>query len=144
VAYLNPSVADFKARFSRDFAYGATPAVVMDSDIAIAFVDVNNEINPALWESQEVYNSAYLFLSAHFLSVNIRASSQGLQGQGLSGVRTSRGVGPVSEGFTPAQRIVDNPTLAGYQQTQYGDRYLKMVMPRLTGACLSVPGATQP
>ena len=144
MSYLNPSVADFKTRFTRDFPYGVDVSTsITDADIANACVETNNEISQEVWESQAAYTQAYLFLTAHFLSMDLRAASQGVQGTGR-GSQVSKGVGPISGGFALPQRVIDSPSWAAYMQTTYGKRYLDMLIPRSAGSCFSVPGSTQP
>ena len=63
MSYVNPSVADFKTKFARDFPFGTSTATVMDSDIASAFSDAEVNLNPELFESQSSYTAGYLLLS---------------------------------------------------------------------------------
>ena len=142
MALLNPSTVDFKARFVRDFPYNADPTLgVMDSDIMTAFQDTNVEINPVLW-SQAEYTQAYLFLTAHFLSLNLQASSQGFQGKG-SWLSSSQSAG-ISESYSIPQQILDHPLWSAYSATTYGKRYAMLVIPKLVGSCFTVRGRTQP
>lgn len=144
MAFTNPSVQDFKNRYTRDFPYGTDPAVaVLDQDIANAFVETNVAINPALFDDQSSYTLGYLKLSAHYLVLNLRASSQGLNGQ-WSWLEQSKSVGSVAQAFGIPQRILDNPVFAGLCKTNYGAAYLMQVLPALSGAGFSVCGATRP
>ncbi len=53
MAFNNPSVADFKNQFFRDFPYGTDPSVnVVDQDITGAFVFVNVNMNQDLFGDQ--------------------------------------------------------------------------------------------
>lgn len=82
------------------------------------------------------------YLTAHYLCLDLRAASQGIQGQ-YSWVQTSRSVGSVSEGLQVPQRIMDNPELAMLTKTTYGGKYLQLILPQLSGQIFSVFGGTR-
>lgn len=142
MSYTNPSVSDFKARFARDFPFGSAMSQVMDSDITNAFADAEVNLNPELWENQANYTTGYLLLSAHFLVTNIRASSQGINGN-FEWLVSSKGVGSVSESFSIPDRVMKNPYLAMLSKTNYGAKYLMMILPQLTGQVFITAGSTQ-
>lgn len=145
--FTNPQITDFKAQFFRDFPFGGStgdPAnFVLDQDIANGFAYASLNINPALWPTQSAYNLGYLLLSAHRMVLNIRASSQGLNGQ-YNWAQTQKGVGQVSESFQIPQRIIDNPELMMLTKTNYGAQYLEMLLPLLAGQMFTVCGRTKP
>lgn len=144
MAFLNPSVDDFKTFFSRDFPYGADPATsVTDTDIAKAFQLTNIKLNPAMFLDQSSYTIGYQYLSAHNLVISIQTSSQGIAGQN-SFLEQSKSVGSVSQSMAIPQRILDNPLWGQYAKTRYGYEYLMMIYPKLSGAMFSVPGRTRP
>lgn len=144
MAYENPSVAEFKAFFVRDFPYGTDPATsILDSDIAKAFQMVNVNINECLFQDQSAYDIGYFFLSAHYLVMNLRASSQGIVGQ-FNFNEQSKSVGSVSQSFAIPQRIMDNPDWAILTKTNYGAMYIQFILPQLTGQVFLVPGRTLP
>lgn len=144
MAFINPSVSDFKNQFFRDFPYGTDPDVaVLDQDIANAFVQTNISLNPALWSDQSSYTLGYLLLSAHYMVLNIRASSQGLNGQ-WNWAQNNKSVGSVSEGFEIPERIKQNPEWMAYYKTNYGAMYMNLVLPLLTGQTFTVCGTTWP
>ena len=142
--FTAPTIANFQAQFIRDFPYGTDPSVsVIEQDIFNAFNLTDIAINPALWGNQTAYQIAYCYLAAHFLVLNLRASSQGLNGQ-YNFLQNTKAVGAVSEGFQIPQRIIDNPELMMLTKTQYGARYLELVLPQLCGQVFSVHGRTKP
>jgi len=144
MAFSNPSVADFKTQFFRDFPYGTDPSVaILDQDILNAFLMVNVNMNPALFGDQGSYNIGYLLLGAHYMVMNLRASSQGINGQ-FNFLQQSKGVGSVNEAFGIPQRILDNPEWAILCKTNYGAQFMQLVLPQLTGNIFSVQGGTQP
>jgi hypothetical protein len=141
--YVAPTVADFKAKFTRDFPYGITPDVVNDSDIQRAINESSLLINEALCGSQEFYTLAYLFLAAHRMVMNLRASSVGLAGN-FDWLIGSKGVGSVSVSTSIPQRLLENPVWSYYCKSTYGVEYLMLMLPRLSGAFGTVAGWTQP
>ncbi len=144
MAWNNPAVSDFKTQFFRDFPYGTDQTVsVLDQDIANAFVQTNLAINQAQWPDQGSYTLGYLLLSAHFMVLNLRASSQGLNGQ-WNWAQNSKAVGSVNEGFEIPERIKQNPDFMAYYKTNYGAQYLNLLWPQMAGQMFTVCGTTKP
>lgn len=141
--YTKPTVADFKAFFVRDFPYGVDPSVVMDSDITNALAEAGFNFNEGLFDSQADYQLAYLLLTAHYLVMDLRASSQGIAGQ-YSFLVSGRAVGNVSESFSIPQAILDNPMFSFYTKTPYGAKYLNLIYPLLSGQIFAVCRRTNP
>lgn len=142
--WVASTVAQFQSQFIRDFPYGTDPNVsVLDGDITNAFNMVDITINQALWADQTSYTIGYNLLAAHFLVLNLRASSQGLNGQ-YNWTQNSKSVAGVSESFTIPQRIIDNPDFMAYTKTNYGAAYLNLLWPLLTGQCFAIAGRTLP
>lgn len=144
MAYSNPTIAEFKTYFARAFPFGTDPETsVTDVDIANAFLMTNTQINPELFCDQSSYTLGYLNLSAHYLVLNMRSSSQGLQGQ-FAFLEQSKTVGSVSQSFAIPDRILDNPYWSIFMKTNYGALYLQMILPGLTGQIYVVAGSTRP
>lgn len=144
MAYTNPTVADFKAYFYRDFPYGTDlDTTVTDADITKAFGQTDFNINQDLFSSQAQYTTAYLLLAAHYLVVDLRMSSQGLSGQ-FSFMEQSKSVGSVSQSFAIPQRIQDDPYMAMLLTTNYGAKYISLLLPQLCGQIYTVLGSTRP
>lgn len=144
MAFTNPSVAQFKNQFARDFPYGTDPNVaILDADIANAYVFTNVNFNQDLWADQGSYTLGYLLLSAHYLVMNIRSSSQGLNGQ-FNFLQQSKNAGPVAEAFGIPQRVLDNPDWSMLCKTNYGAQFLQLILPQLSGNIFSVYGRTKP
>lgn len=143
MAFNNPSVADFKNLFFRDFPYGDDPTTsIIDQDIVNAFTFVNVNMNQALFGEQGSFNIGYLLLAAHYLVMNIRASSQGINGQ-FNFLQQSKNVGSVSEAFGIPQRVLENPDWAILCKTNYGAQFIQLILPQLAGQVFSVTGGTQ-
>lgn len=144
MAFQNPAVADFKTYFNRDFPYGTDiDTSVTDADIAKSFQLTNVNFNPALFADQGSYNVGYLLLSAHYLVMNLRASSQGINGQ-FNFLQSNKSVGSVSEGFAIPDRIMQNPDWAMLTKTNYGAQFLQLVIPQLAGQVWIAYGSTRP
>jgi hypothetical protein len=141
--YVNPTLQEFISYFNRDFPYGQTPEFVQNQDIQNAINDASVFINPSLFPGQAPYNVGFLNLAAHFLVMSLRASSQGIAGQ-FSWLNSSKGAGGVSEGISIPQWILDNPMFSVLTKTNYGLKYLFLVLPNLTGQCFTVYGPTHP
>ncbi len=144
MAYTDPTVANFKSQFQRDFPYGTDPSIaVLDSDITLAFSITSNQINQGLWGTQNEYQYAYLYLAAHYLVMNLRNSSQGLSGA-FAWLTSSKGAGGISQGLSIPQRVLDNPNFAQYYTTNYGAMYLNLLWPNLTGQMFVAAGRPHP
>lgn len=140
---LSISVIGFKSFFVRDFPYGNTPSFVMDSDIAKALTQATCFVNKNLFCTPGTYAQGVLLLAAHYLVMNLRASSQGVQGT-YPWMTTSKSVGSVSEGIQIPDRIMNNPTFAMMTKTYYGTQFLFNVLPILTGQMFIARGTTTP
>lgn len=142
MAFTFPSLQDFKNYFTRDFPYGIDPEDnVLDQDILKGMQAANAQINQSMWGTQDQFNLAYLLLSAHFLVIQMRASSQGLNGQ-FNFLQQGKSAG-ISESFGIPQEILNNPTYSVYSKTNYGAQFLMMALPRLKGVMFSVRGHTK-
>jgi hypothetical protein len=141
--YVNPTVAEFKTYFVRDFPFGVDiEKNVLDSDITRAMSTVTCQINDELFCSQDEYEVGYMLLTAHFLVTNIQTSSQGLSSQ-FEWNTVSKGVGSVSVSQNIPESIMSNPNFAWLTKTGYGAQYLMMIYPRLSGQMFIAQGGTQ-
>lgn len=143
MSFVIPTITAFKDKYARDFPFGTTSAEVNDSDIQSAIDDAGINFNESLWASQASFNSGYLALTAHYLVMNLRNSSQGISG-GFQWLTQSKAVGSINESFAIPQRILDNPMYAMLSKTSYGAKYLQLVWPQLKGVIYTVTGVTQP
>ena len=144
MSYTTPQVVDFKNQFVRDFPYGADSTTsILDADIVNAINFAGMNFNEGLWSNQQTFTIGYLLLAAHYLVMNIRASSQGISGQ-FNFLQAGKNAGSVSETFAIPERIQQNPEFAMLCKTNYGAMYLQMILPQLAGQIYSITGATQP
>lgn len=148
MAYTYPSVSDFKTYFARDFPYPPTgeesnTAYVRDVDITKAQDEAKFNFNSSLVADQAEFSMLFNYLTAHFLVLDLRASSQGLNGS-WSWQESSKGVGSVSQSFAIPEIIQNNPVFAAYAKTNYGAKYLNLIMPSLIGPFFTVRGRTLP
>jgi hypothetical protein len=142
--YANPTIDEFKAYWTRDFPYSTDPAEgVTDTDIAKCFTQANFSINQNLFASQEDYTTAYMLLAAHYLVLDIRLATQGLNSTYQWAV-SSRSVGAVSESYSIPTNFQNNPFLTMLSQTGYGGKYLALLLPLMHGNVLSIQGQTLP
>lgn len=141
-----PTIQDFKTLFFRDFPYGGTSgdlSTVQDQDILIAINDAAINFNQCFFSNQNDFNTGYLLLTAHFLVTNLRNSSQGINGQ-YPWLQSSKGAGSVSESFSIPQRILDNPEFSMLTKTNYGAKFLFLILPQLSGQIMTVAARTNP
>ena len=144
MAYNNPTVTQFQEYFVRDFNYGNDPNYnVLESDIANAMVSTQVNFNSGFWPNQASYTLGFLLLTAHYMVLALRASSQGLNGQ-WNWAQAGKNVGAVSETFSVPERIQNNPYLMMLTKTNYGAQYLQLILPQLCGQMFLVQGGTVP
>lgn len=145
------TVSDFKAFFRRDFPYLPADSdsycdadkYVIDEDISKAYLEAQSVFNQGLFGTDESIRLAYYYLTAHYLVNDLRAASAGIDGTG-SMLLNARTVGNVSESYTIPQAYVDNPLLAFFTSSSYGNKYLSLVLPNLVGNVGIACGWTQP
>ncbi len=148
-----PSVADFKAQFTREFVYGASLDKVQDNDIQRAINEASIAFNPGLWDgatplgSTTELNIVYLYLSAHFMTLNIQGAgglSSVNRGRGVKsaggGTIQSKSVGSVSVTYVIPEDIQNSPILGQFMRTDFGQKYLTLLTPRLVGNVALVSG----
>ncbi len=150
-----PSVADFKAQFNREFAYGTSLAAVQDNDIQRAINETSVSFNPGLWDgvtmlgSTTEQNIAYLYLAAHYMTLNIQGAGglssvnrgRGLKSSGGGTIQT-KSVGSVSVTYVIPEDVQNSPILGQYMRTDFGQKYLALIAPRLVGNVGIVSGAS--
>lgn len=142
--YANPTIQEFKNYWFRDFPYSADPAQgVTDADIGKAFTQANFSINENLFGNQTDYTTAYMLLAAHYLVIDIRLATQGLNSTYQWAV-ASKSVGSVSESYSIPTKFQNSPYLTMLSQTGYGGKYLQLILPLMVGNVLAIPGRTLP
>jgi len=121
----------------------STDNYVQDSDITRAFGEAQVNFNQSLFSGDDVIKLCYLYLTAHYLAVDMRNALAGVAGIGAFPLM-SRTVGNVSESYGIPAAYLANPIYAIYAQTGYGMKYLSLVLPLLVGNVNVACGATQP
>lgn len=114
-----------------------------DIDITKAFAEAQINLNQALFSSDANIRIGYLYLTAHYLCIDLRAANAGLAAIGSFPV-TSRSVGSISEAYGIPEAYMSNPMFAQFAQTAYGMKFLSLVMPNLVGNVQAVAGFTKP
>ena len=142
------TVADFTTYFDRDFPYGKAIENVRDADIERAINDSVPLFNPDLFDLTTLKTAA-LYLAAHLLVGNVKMGG-GLKrkGRGLSSTGAfaiaSKSAGPLSVGYAVPAEVTGNPALFQFTKTEYGLRYLQLLLPNLIGGMEVAGGGTQP
>lgn len=138
------TIAEFKAWFFRDFPFSSDIAQgITDSDIQKAFAEANMNFNSTLWDTEENKKLGFLYLSAHYLVIDLQNSSQGINGR-YEGIMSSKSVGSVSVGYTIPDWVMASPIYSLLAQSRYGMKYLSLIIPLLVGNISVVKGATHP
>lgn len=138
--------ADFKARFTREFVYGTRQDQVQEDDVNRAIEEAKMVFNEDLWETSEV-KVAFSYAAAHFMVLNIQAAGGliaeplglGIENQG-GGVVASKSLGSAALSFALPTEITENATLSQFMRTDFGQRYLQLLAPRLVGGGFVVDG----
>lgn len=139
-----PTVADFKARWNRDFPYA--PAEDPDNLKFVCNTDIQRAIDEALvnfstWLFGDNTTLIFMWLAAHYLVVNIRNSGMGLASQSKFALN-STSVGGVNINNNINDRFAGDPMFAQYLTTGYGQQYLQLVYPYTVGAGVNVVKGT--
>lgn len=116
---------------------------VQDIDIQHAFAEAQMNFNQGLFGTDAEITLGYLYLTAHYLCNDIRASRAGIMANPAFPM-TSRSAGSMSESYSVPDAYKDNPVLAFYISSAYGMKYLAMVLPKMVGNVGVVAGMTRP
>jgi hypothetical protein len=152
MAYTTPAVSDFKGFFTRDFPYAVTtagagdatsPGKVQDADINTGLTLASVNINPAMFATQQLFTTAFLYLAAHYMVINLRNSMQGVASK-YNWLTVNRSVGNVTEGYEIPERVRKSPILSTLCTTTYGSQYLSMILGQLIGNYQSFHRCTLP
>lgn len=145
------SVAEFKTKFARNFVFGSGLDSVRDADIQGAMDEALLLYNPSLFSTEDG-KQAFYYAAAHFLVVNIQTAgglSADVTDQGIknrsNGVIVNKTVGQVSVTYEPPpDRIKKITALLPFWETEYGKRYVMMLVPKLCGNVGVVDGPVDP
>lgn len=109
-----------------------------DTDIQDAFEEAFVNFNEGLFPDDATALKVFLFLAAHYLTVDFMNAV----GSNQIGILTSKSVGSVSEGYSIPSWLLNNPMLSMYSNTGYGIKYASLIKPYLTGNFFIVRGKT--
>lgn len=142
----NLTVDDFKNYFDRAFTYAPVTDpnntnYVRDKDILNAYSQADLNFNEALFGEDNEKKLAFLFLTAHYLCMDAQMDRKGLNSQGEF-IMTSKSVDSVSASYAIPQVYQNDPTLNYFAQTQFGCKYLSLIIPRAIGRVAIVRGTT--
>ena len=116
---------------------------INDSDIEKAMKEADTVFNESLSTTEAEKELQYLYLTAHFLCLDIRAGVDGINATGKQ-VAQSRSVGSVSESYVVPEEWTRSSIFNFYTTTHYGLKFLSMVTPKMIGNIKSIEGATNP
>ena len=109
-----------------------------DLDIEEAINEASINFNKSLFGSCNKATTAFLLLTAHYLTVDFQNALGGTN----IGITTSKSVGSVSEGYTIPPYIQNSPVLSAYCTTGYGIKYASLLYPYLIGNVMLFRGGT--
>lgn len=139
------TVTDFKTYFTRQFPYALVDdpnnqEYITDADITTAFGQAKINFPVRLFD-EETGRIAYLFLTAHYLCMDMQMAESGIASTGQY-IITSKSVGDVSASYGVPNKFLTDPFLNYFSTTQFGMKYLSMLYPRTVGAVNVVLGGT--
>ncbi len=131
--------AEFKTEFDRNqFVYGTALPSVRDIDITKAIAQAMATFNQDLFPTEVLCEQALLYLTAHFLKLDIGAADGG---GNPALIQQSRSADGVSESVNIPEWMQQGE-FAFYATTFYGQKFIVLAKPYLDGAVFSVPGGT--
>jgi hypothetical protein len=140
---LNDGLTNILPTDSNNWVETPDENYVLDEDIEKAFKEAELVFNESLFSDEDSQRLAFLYLTAHYLIIDLNAAFN--QGQsGAPGTVNSRSVGNVSESYTIPKWMTDNELLAPFALTPYGQKYISLLRSRLVGNAITIQGATQP
>ncbi|KKQ88295.1 MAG: hypothetical protein UT13_C0002G0004 [Candidatus Pacebacteria bacterium GW2011_GWF2_38_9] len=135
----NVTASYFRSFFNRDFSNQD----IYDPDLNRALLEASSSINLSLFPNDDVLLLGFLYLTAHNLVLNIQVANSNLNSVGRH-IINSESVGDVSASYSIPEIYLKNPILNGYAKTDYGLKYLSMIIPFLCGNVQSVGGGARP
>lgn len=133
------TAAQFKTLFDREqFVYGVAVPDVRDKDIDEAINEAECVFNEDLYPTDAICQKAKLYLTAHFLQLDLDAADG--EGQSIF-LQNSRSVDRISESVVIPEWMQQGE-FAYYAKTEYGQKFLILSKPYLDGAVFTVRGGT--
>lgn len=114
---------------------------ISDEQISEAFVEAQINFNPELFGNCNNIYTVFYYLAAHYLVIDLNIM-QAPFATGFLGLLQSKSVGSVSASFGVPQWVMSDPNLGLYAQTQFGLKYLSLLLPYLNGQFFIVQGKT--
>lgn len=134
--WVPPTIAEFKAKFNRDFNYA--PSTDPNNLDYITDNDIQNGMNEAMVNFTDLYDGGskttivFLYLAAFYMVWNLQNSAKGISSQSRFPI-SSNSVGGVAVTYSIPQRYMDDPTLSMYTQNGYGMMFLSLALPYTIG-----------
>lgn len=142
----NLDADDFKNYFDKAFEYAPktdpdNSNYIRDKDILNAYAQADLNFNEALFDDNDQKKLAFLFLTAHYLCMDMQMFNAGINSTGQF-MMNSKSVGNVSASYTIPEVYQNDPLLNYFSQTQFGCKYLSLIIPRAIGRIAVVRGTT--
>ena len=114
---------------------------ITDDQISEAICEAQINFNPDLFESCALSTKAFYYLTGHYLVIDLNIMNAPFA-TGFLGLLQSKSVGSVSASYGIPAYIMNDPNFGLYGQTQFGLKYLSLVLPYLNGQIMIVQGKT--
>ena len=115
---------------------------VLDADIERSFLEAGMNFNQGLFGEDAQITLGFLYLSAHYLVMDLRAAQKGVNSSTENPIN-SRSVGSVSESYSIPEWVTKDKILNYYTKSSYGMKYLSFILGRMTGNVQAIQGATR-
>lgn len=114
---------------------------ITEEQISEAFAEAQINFNPELFEECNYIHTAFYYLAGHYLVIDLNIMNAPFA-TGFMGLLQSKSVGSVSASFGVPSWVLSDPNLGLYAQTQFGLKYLSLLLPLLNGQLFLVQGKT--
>ena len=114
---------------------------ISDEQISEAFTEAQVNFNPELFEDCQQATKVFYYLAGHYLVIDLNIM-QAPFATGFLGLLQSKSVGSVSASFGIPQWVMNDANLGLYAQSQFGLKYLSLILPLLNGQIMIVQGKT--
>jgi len=149
MSWALPSTSDFKAYFTRDFAFGNSDEIgepdnenyVLDNDITKAINEASVNFNDSLYGEDAQVTAVFMYLVAFYLVLDLQNSAKGISSQCKFPIN-SASVGGVSVNYQIPEKYARDPYLSQFTQNGYGMKYLSLALPFLIGNIGLIEGTT--
>ena len=137
---VDGNIADISDSTKWEYYNDSVFNYITDDQISEAFIEAQVNFNEELFNCKNV-NQIFYYAAGHYLVIDLNIM-QAPFATGFMGLLQSKSVGSVSASFGVPQWVLNDPNLGLFAQTQFGLKYLSLLLPYLTGQIMIVQGKT--